>query len=63
MFSWQVMTYVLAVLFIVTHVVFTAWVFVGGWFDLLHMFRVLSEEQVNPSDDGRVHPSSDAESG
>ena len=60
MFSWQVMPYVLVAFFIVTHVVFTVWVFVGGWFDLLYMFRVLGEEQVNPNDDGRVNPDPDA---
>lgn len=48
------MTYLLSVAFIATHVVFTVWVFIGGWFDLMHMFRDLSEERVDLDDDGRV---------
>lgn len=52
--TWRVMTYLLSVAFIATHVVFTVWVFIGGWFDLMHMFRDLSMERVDLDDNGRV---------
>jgi hypothetical protein len=32
----------------------TVWVLVGGWFDLMALLVGLEQEQVDPTDDGRV---------
>jgi len=54
MFNWPMVTYVWVALLIVAHVLLTAWVLVGGWFDLLFLLRMLREERVDSTDDGRV---------
>jgi len=57
MFDWPTVTYVWVTLLIVAHVFLTVWVLVGGWFDLLYLLRMLSEERVDSTDDGRVDSS------
>jgi len=54
MFSWPIATYILLLVLIVTHVLFTIWVLFFGWFDLLFLLRELKQENVNLADDGRV---------
>lgn len=57
MLSWPIATYVLLGVLIATHVVFTFWVLLFGWFDLLFLLRALKQARVNVTDDGRVdHP-------
>jgi hypothetical protein len=34
--------------------VFTVWVLVGGWFDMVAFFRALQQQRVDPTDDGRA---------
>ncbi len=54
MFSWPIATYVLILVLIITHVLFTFWVLLFGWFDLMFLLRELKQERVNLADDGRV---------
>lgn len=60
MFNWPVMTYLFVVLLVATYALFTIWVLIRGWFDLMYMLAELRSEQVDLSDDGRVKPLSDA---
>lgn len=54
MLDWPIVTYILLLVLIVTHVLFTFWVLLFGWFDLLFLLRELKRERVNLTDDGRV---------
>ncbi|MEX2306888.1 MAG: hypothetical protein WD738_04820 [Pirellulales bacterium] len=48
------MTYLTVALLVATYVLFTIWVLIRGWFDLLHMLAELRQEPVDLADDGRV---------
>lgn len=52
--SWLTPTIVLTVLCIVGNVVFTVWITIGGWFDLVKLLHDLRDENVDITDDGRV---------
>jgi hypothetical protein len=54
MLSWPNATYLLLIILIVTHVVFTVWVLFFGWFDLMFLLRSLKQARVDVDDDGRV---------
>ena len=55
MFNWPAMTYLSVALLVATYVLFTIWVLIRGWFDLVYMLAELRREPVDPSDDGRVN--------
>lgn len=54
------MTYLTVALLVATYVLFTIWVLIRGWFDLLYMLAELRREPVDLADDGRVSHASDA---
>lgn len=59
MFNWPSMTYLSVALLVATYVLFTIWVLIRGWFDLVYMLAELRREPVDLADDGRVNPASD----
>jgi hypothetical protein len=54
MSSWTTPTITLVLLYIACHVIFTIWVTIGGYFDLVKLLHDLKEEPVDTTDDGRV---------
>jgi hypothetical protein len=59
MFNWPTMTYLSVAILVATYVLFTIWVLIRGWFDLLFMLAELRREPVDLADDGRVRRQSD----
>jgi hypothetical protein len=59
MFNWPAMTYLSVALLVATYVLFTIWVLIRGWFDLMYMLAELRREPVDLSDDGRVNLAND----
>ena len=54
MFDLPKMTYLTVALLIIVYVLFTVWVLIRGWFDLVHMLKELRQEPIDLTDDGRV---------
>jgi hypothetical protein len=59
MFDWPTMTYLSVAVLVATYVLFTIWVLIRGWFDLVYMLAELRREPVDLADDGRVSQASD----
>lgn len=53
------MTYLSVAILVSTYLLFTIWVLIRGWFDLLFMLAELRREPVDLADDGRVSRQSD----
>jgi hypothetical protein len=54
MSKWEISTWVYLLLLILTNVILTLVVSIGGYFDLKYLFKSMSNQAVDPNDDGRV---------
>jgi hypothetical protein len=54
MSTLALVTYILIAVSIISTVIFSIWVTIGGYFDLMSLFRDLKSERSNLEDDGRV---------
>jgi hypothetical protein len=54
MSTLALITYICIATSIIATVIFSIWVTIGGYFDLMSLFRDLKSERLNPDDDGRV---------
>jgi hypothetical protein len=54
MSKWEISTWLYLSLLIVTNVVLTLVVSIGGYFDLKYLFKSMNNQVIDPKDDGRV---------
>lgn len=54
MSSFALITYAATAIIMVASLIFTVWVFIGGWIDQMDLFRDLKAEVVGPKNGGRV---------
>lgn len=52
--AWEVSTYIYIAIALVANVVITVVTLIGGYFDVIYLFKMLRKEIVDITDDGRV---------
>ena len=60
MSGWEMSSWVYFGLMAISSVIITIVTTIGGIFDLRYLFRSLKDEQVDDTDDGRIHESDSA---
>jgi hypothetical protein len=54
--NWMYATVGLTFIYIIGNFIFSIWITIGGWFDLVALLRDLKSEQIDQDDNGRVVP-------
>jgi len=52
--KWELSTYIYIAIALGANVIITTVTLIGGYFDVIHLFKTLRKEIVDVTDDGRV---------